>query len=93
MKKHQLYFPPNPATQTVVDTGPGRALHITLSHKEDTTQAVSFYDRAGNQLAHYELHPLGSPYSLTFANRDAFSFEDGLRVNTGKCAVNVVIVY
>lgn len=33
-----------------------------------------------------------SPWSITFSNRDAFSFNDGLQVNTGNCACNLVLV-
>lgn len=93
MLKHQRHFPPSPATQTVIDAGRGRALHITLSHTESTTQTVRFYDRDGALLAEYQVHPMNCPFTITFSNRDAFSFENGLQVNTGNCTLNLVVVY
>lgn len=93
MLKHTLHFPPSPITQTVLDTGRGRALHITLSHNESTTQATRFYDRDGVLLAEYLVHPMNCPYTITFSNRDAFSFENGLQVNTGSNTLNLVIIY
>ena len=93
MNKHTLHFPPSPTTQTVLDTGGGRALHITLSHNQSTTQTVCFYDRDGVLLAEYQVHPMNCPYTLTFSNRDAFSFSNGLKVNTGACTLNLVVVY
>lgn len=93
MNKHQLNFLPSPITQTVLDTGRGRALHITLSHNQPTTQTTRFYDRDGALLAEYQVHPYNCPYTITFSNRDAFSFENGLQVNTGSCTLNLVVVY
>lgn len=93
MLKRQLYFPPSAATQTVVETGRGRALKITLSHDQATTQTTTFYDRDGNLLAEYQVHAMNSPYTITFQNRDAFSFENGLRVNTGNCRLNLLVVF
>jgi hypothetical protein len=93
MKKHILNLGPSPATQTILDTGRGKVARVTLSHGEETTETVTFYDRDGVQLAQYKLHPMGSPWSITFANRDAFSFENGLRVNTGNCTMNLVFYH
>jgi hypothetical protein len=60
MKTHTLTFPPSPTTQTVIDVGRGRALHITLSHIETTAQTVSFYDREGVLIAEYKVHPFST---------------------------------
>jgi hypothetical protein len=93
MKKYQLNFPPAVETQTILETGRGWALQITLSHSLEAAQTTTFYDREGVQLAQYIIHPSRCPYTITFRNRDAFSFENGLKVNTGGCVLNILLVY
>jgi len=51
MKKYQLNFPPAVETQTILETGRGRTLQITLSHSLEAAQTTTFYDREGVQLA------------------------------------------
>jgi hypothetical protein len=93
IQKNQFNFPASPATQTVMDTGCGRALKITLSHKETDTQTVRFYDRNGLVLAEYHVHPQNCPFTITIQNRDSFDFSNGLKVNTGACSLNLILVY
>jgi hypothetical protein len=93
MKRHMLSFPPSPNTQVVVANGPGRLLHITISHNVSTSEQVTFYNREGGVLAMYMIHPLNSPYTITYSNRDVFPFYDGLMMNTGACSVNLVLVF
>ena len=93
MKKYQLHFSPSPLTQPVFDTGGGKVARITVSHDAEGTQPVTFYDREGKQVAHYQVHPMRSPWTITYANRDSFSFTNGLQINTGNCTVDLLVIY
>jgi hypothetical protein len=93
MIKHTLTFPPSPTTQTILETGAGRALRITLAHNLPTRQVVVFYDRDDRLIKEFEMFPLELPYTLTFANRESFAFDNGLKVNTGNCKVDLLIAY
>lgn len=93
MIKHRLCLGPSPAIQEILEVGRGIALTITISHSEDTPQHVAFYDREGNLLAEYQVHPMRSPWSITYANRDSFKFNNGLKVFTGACTVNLTLAY
>lgn len=92
MKRIMRSFPPSPETQMIVPSGPGKVLHVTISHNVSTSEKVVFYDREDKLLAHYLVHPLNSPYTITYSNRDVFSFFDGLQINTGACSVNVILL-
>ena len=55
---------------------------------------MTFYLADGlTKLAEYAVAPGQSPYTLTFEAGYPLWFDDGLKVMTGNCVVNLIIVY
>lgn len=93
MVKYNLSFPASPKIQTVFEAGSGRLIRVTLTHDQPTPQVVYFYDRLGQLIKEYQMPSFSLPATLSFANRDAFTFDDGLKILTGNCEVTLDLLH
>lgn len=92
MKSYLLSLPASASTQVIRDTGRGKLLSLMISHAESSAQDVSLYDRDGNLLSVFTIHPGQSPLRFTFL-RPPFWWTNGLFINTGNCTVTATLVY
>jgi len=93
MVRLKLTFPPSQTIQTIVEAGAGRVISVTLTHDLPAPQVIAFYDRHNLRIMEYEMRPIGFPCAITLANRDAFTFDNGLKVNTGHCELQLAVAY
>ena len=88
-----MHFRLNGQTQVNLSTIPNNPNHCGSRrwagdkrnpHAQSTyPQVIAFYDRHNLRIMEYEMRPIGFPCAITLANRDAFTFDNGLKVNTG----------